>query len=59
MNAFLRRFLMHYGIYRRYPLGRLPTLRNACRADQQNVRLGEFNIIVLGLVMEARVLISP
>jgi hypothetical protein len=27
MHAFLRRFLMHYGIYRRYPLGRLPALR--------------------------------
>jgi hypothetical protein len=24
MHAFIRRFLMHYGIYRRYPLGRLP-----------------------------------
>jgi hypothetical protein len=23
---FLRRLLMHYGIYRRYPLGRLPAL---------------------------------
>jgi hypothetical protein len=22
---------MHYGIYRRYPLGRLPALRNAWR----------------------------
>ena len=31
MHAFLRRFLMHYGIYRRYPLGRLPALRNAWR----------------------------
>jgi hypothetical protein len=31
MQAFLRRFLMHYGIYRRYPLGRLPALRNAWR----------------------------
>ena len=31
MNTFLRRFLMHYGIYRRYPLGRLPALRNAWR----------------------------
>jgi hypothetical protein len=31
MNDFLRRFLMHYGIYRRYPLGRLPALRNAWR----------------------------
>jgi hypothetical protein len=29
MRAFLRRFLMHYGIYRRYPLGRFPALRNA------------------------------
>jgi hypothetical protein len=32
MNAFLRRFLMHYGIYRRYPLGWLPALRMAHRA---------------------------
>jgi hypothetical protein len=32
MNAFLRRLLMHYGIYRRYPLGRLPALRNAWRS---------------------------
>jgi hypothetical protein len=31
MNAFLRRFLMHYEVYRRYPLGRLPALRNAWR----------------------------
>jgi hypothetical protein len=31
MRAFVRRFLMHYGIYRRYPLGRLPSLRNAWR----------------------------
>jgi hypothetical protein len=31
MRAFLRRFLMHYGIYRRYPLGLLPALRNAWR----------------------------
>jgi hypothetical protein len=29
MNAVLRRFLMHYGVYRRYPLGRLPALRTA------------------------------
>jgi hypothetical protein len=31
MRAFLRRFLMNYGIYRRYPLGFLPALRNAWR----------------------------
>ena len=31
MQAFIRRFLMYYGIYRRYPLGRLPSLRNAWR----------------------------
>jgi len=31
MRAFIRRFLMHYGIYRRYPMGRLPSLRNAWR----------------------------
>jgi hypothetical protein len=34
MHAFLKRFLMHYGIYRRYPLGRLPALRNAWRTAQ-------------------------
>jgi hypothetical protein len=34
MHAFLKRFLMHYGIYRRYPLGRFPALRNAWRAAQ-------------------------
>jgi hypothetical protein len=27
MRPFVRRFLMHYGIYRRYPLGLLPALR--------------------------------
>jgi hypothetical protein len=31
MLAFLRRFFMHYGIYRRYPLRPLPALRNAWR----------------------------
>jgi hypothetical protein len=31
MHAFLKRLLMHYGIYRRYPLGRLPALHNAWR----------------------------
>jgi hypothetical protein len=31
MLAFIKRFLLHYGIYRRYPLGRLPALRNAWR----------------------------
>jgi hypothetical protein len=36
MHAFIRRFLMHYGIYRRYPLGRFPALRNAWRAAQPN-----------------------
>jgi hypothetical protein len=34
MHAFIRRFLMHYGIYPRYPLGRFPALRNAWRAAQ-------------------------
>ena len=34
MRAFVKRFLMHYGIYRRYPLGRFPALRNAWRAAQ-------------------------
>ena len=32
MLAFMKRFLLHYGIYRRYPLGRFPALRNAWRA---------------------------
>jgi hypothetical protein len=27
MRAFIKRFLMHYGIYRRYPLGRFSALR--------------------------------
>jgi hypothetical protein len=31
VRAFLKRFLMHYGICRRYPLGLLPALRNAWR----------------------------
>jgi hypothetical protein len=34
MRAFVKRFLMHYGIYRRYPLGRFPALRNAWRVAQ-------------------------
>ena len=34
MLAFIKRFLLHYGIYRRYPLGRFPALRNAWRAAQ-------------------------
>jgi hypothetical protein len=34
MLAFIKRFLMHYGIYRRYPLGRLSALRNAWRVAQ-------------------------
>jgi hypothetical protein len=28
MRAFIRRFPMHYGIYRRYPLGRFPAVRS-------------------------------
>ncbi len=39
MHAFIRRFLMHYGIYRRYPLGRLPALRNAWRTARALMRL--------------------
>jgi hypothetical protein len=31
MRAFVRRLLMHYGIYRRYPLPRLSAFRNAWR----------------------------
>jgi hypothetical protein len=34
MRAFIKRFLMHYGIYRRYPLGRFSAMRNAWRAGQ-------------------------
>ena len=34
MRSFFKRFLMHYGIYRRYPLARLPALRNAWRTAQ-------------------------
>ena len=28
---FLERLLLHYGIYRRYPLRRWPAFKNACR----------------------------
>lgn len=31
MIAFIRRFALHYGIYRRYPLARIPALKNAWR----------------------------
>jgi hypothetical protein len=31
MRAFVRRLLMHYGIYRRYPLPPLSAFRNAWR----------------------------
>jgi hypothetical protein len=31
MWVFVRRFMMYYGIYRRYPLRRLPAVRNAWR----------------------------
>jgi hypothetical protein len=31
MFPFFRRLIMHYGIYRRYPLPPLPALRNAWR----------------------------
>jgi hypothetical protein len=31
MRGFIRRFLMHYSIYRRYPLPRLSAMRNAWR----------------------------
>jgi hypothetical protein len=34
MRAFVRRFIMHYGIYRRYPLGRVPAFRNAWRISR-------------------------
>ena len=40
MLAFIKRFLMHYGIYRRYPLGRFPALSNAWRAAQPDGVLG-------------------
>jgi hypothetical protein len=31
VRAFIKRFLLHYGIYRRYPLHRLAAARNAWR----------------------------
>jgi hypothetical protein len=31
MLEFIRRLLLHYGIYRRYPLAPLPALKNAWR----------------------------
>jgi hypothetical protein len=31
MRIFIKRFLLHYGIYRRYPLRRLSAIRNAWR----------------------------
>ncbi len=34
MRAFVRRLIMHYGIYRRYPLPRIPALRNAWRISR-------------------------
>jgi hypothetical protein len=34
MRAFFKRFLMHYGIYRRYPLGRVPAIKNAWRISR-------------------------
>jgi len=29
--AFLERLLLHYKVYRRYPLARWPAFKNACR----------------------------
>jgi hypothetical protein len=40
MHAFLRRFLMHYGIYRRYPLGLLPALRTKAQTIDPAPRPG-------------------
>lgn len=31
MISFIRRLMIHYNIYRRYPLPRVPALRNAWR----------------------------
>jgi hypothetical protein len=31
MLEFYRRLVLHYGIYRRYPLGLVPALKNAWR----------------------------
>ena len=50
MHAFLRRFLMHYGIYRRYPLGLLPALRNEPR---RNYRRGAPTRTERGKISEA------
>jgi hypothetical protein len=32
--AFLQRFFMHYGIYRRYPLAPLPAFKSAWRISR-------------------------
>lgn len=34
MRAFVKRFMMHYGIYRRYPLSRIPAFKNAWRISR-------------------------
>jgi hypothetical protein len=34
MVTFVRRFALHYDIYRRYPLARLPALKNAWRISR-------------------------
>jgi hypothetical protein len=34
MNTFLRRFLMNYGIYRRYPMGLLPREKSTEHTDE-------------------------
>ena len=47
MQAFIRRFLMHYGIYRRYPLGRFSALRNARRIAHSWREPSATNVVVL------------
>lgn len=32
--SFLQRLFMHYGIYRRYPLARLPAMKSAWRISR-------------------------
>jgi len=34
MISFVRRFVMHYGIYRRYPLPPMPAIKNAWRISR-------------------------
>jgi hypothetical protein len=56
MNALLRRFLMHYGIYRRYPLGRLPALLHSgsVKSLHRGHRRGECNSLTFEGAVKCR-----